>query len=447
MQQFDLIAIGGGSGGIACAVRAASHGANVAIVEERELGGTCVNRGCVPKKIMYFGGLISHMLHDAKEYGFAIKKENFSWQQLVDKREAYISRIHGFYDTLLSKNKITHIKGKASFVDDHTLLVNGEQYTAKHMVIATGGYPIIPDVEGKEYGISSDGFFELKTQPKKALVVGAGYIAVELAGVLHALGTDTSLAIRKPTFLREFDPILSETLMEVYQKVGLGVLKEHEVAKVEKSAQDLTVTFGNGEVIAGVDCLIWAIGRAPLVESLQLEKTTIKTNQRGFIDTNDYQETNVAGVYAIGDVTGRPALTPVAIKAGRYLASRLFNKQDLKVDYSLIPTVVFSHPPMGTIGLSESQAIAQYGEQNVKVYQTRFSAMYDALTEARLPTAMKLITQGENEVVVGCHMIGTAVDEILQGFAVAMGMGATKADFDKTIAIHPTSGEELVTMK
>ena len=447
MKSFDLLVIGAGSGGVASAIRAANHGAKVAIAEHRELGGTCVNRGCVPKKIMWIGAHLSECLHHAREAGFEFGKAHFNWKTLTEKRDAYIHRIHGVYERSFERHKITHLDGMAKFVDNHTIEVNGEHYTAKHIIISPGGEPVVLDVPGAEYGITSDGFFELEQQPKSAIVVGGGYIAVELAGVLNALGTKTSIVIRREKVLNGFDQTIRDTLMEIMDQQKLNVIVKANVSSIEKQNDGmLKVHFDTGKTQT-TDCLIWATGRRPLVQSLNLSATDIKTDEHHFIHTDAYQNTNVEGVYAVGDVTGRAALTPVAIAAGRRLASRLFDgKKDWKLDYSLIPTVVFSHPPIGTVGLTEAQAREQFGDK-VKVYESRFTAMADALTEARQPTVMKLIVTGQNEKIVGIHMIGHGVDEILQGFAVAVSMGATKVDFDNTIAIHPTSAEELVTLK
>lgn len=446
--KLDYLVIGGGSGGIATAVRAAMHGAKVGLIENRQLGGTCVNRGCVPKKVMYFGGMLAHMIkHDAADYGFTLEMENFNWPHLVKKREAYIHRIHSFYDKLIANNKILHIKGFGQFLDEKTIAVGKEKYTASHIVITPGAEPIMPPIKGAELGITSDGFFELKEQPKKAVIVGGGYIGVELAGMLNALGTQTTLVLRKDLPLRNFDNLLSTTLADTMERQGINLLKNHEIQTVDKTDSGLVLTYQNGHQQTQVDCLIWAIGRKPSTSLLGLDKAGVQTDQKGFIPVDAYQRTNIPGIYAIGDVTGAAQLTPVAIAAGRRLARRLFNNEkDLKVDYSLIPTVVFSHPPIGTIGLSEEEARAKYKE-TVKIYKTQFTAMYNALTEQRLPTAMKLVCVGEDEKVVGCHMMGMNCDEMLQGFAVAIQMGATKADFDNTLAIHPTSSEELVTLK
>jgi len=446
MSDFDLICIGAGSGGIASAVRAATHGAKVAIAEPNALGGTCVNVGCVPKKIMWFAGHLAHQLHAARDYGFAVETKGLNWQQLIKKREAYIERIHSFYGCLFDKHNITHLNGHARFINNHTLDIAGQHYTADHIIIAPGGTPTVLDIPGNEHGITSDGFFELTQQPKKAIIVGGGYIAVEIAGMLNAMGTDTTLVIRRELPLRGFDQTIREVLAETMTAQGMKIITNTNLTRIEKD-KTLTVHTDQNTVIDDVDCLLWATGRRPSTDDLGLEQTDITTDKQSFIPTDTYQNTNVPGVYAVGDATGRAALTPVAIAAGRRLASRLFDgKSDWHLNYDLIPTVVFSHPPMGTIGLTETEAREQYGDA-IKVYNTRFTAMFDALTEARLPTAMKLIVTGQDEKVVGCHMIGAGCDEMLQGFAVAIKMGATKADFDNTVAIHPTSSEELVTLK
>ncbi|MFT4938981.1 MAG: glutathione reductase (NADPH) [Paraglaciecola sp.] len=448
MADFDYICIGGGSGGIASANRAAKHGKKVAIIEARHMGGTCVNVGCVPKKVMWFGAQVAEAIHRyGPDYGFDVTLNKFDWQTLVDSREAYIKRIHGSYDNMLAKNDITVINGFATFVDKNTVEVDGKQYTAEHILIATGGRPSIPKIPGAELGITSDGFFELTAQPKRAVVVGAGYIAVELAGVLHSLGSETHLVVRKHSPIRSFDPMISETLVELMAEDG-PTLHTHRVPeKLEKNNDgSLTITFVSGESIQA-DSVIWAIGREPANDKIGVEKIGLELNERGYVAVDKYQNTNVPGIYAVGDNIGKVELTPVAVKAGRLLSERLFNnKPDAHMDYSLIPTVVFSHPAIGTIGLTEPEAIEEYGQDNIKVYSSSFAAMYTAVTRHRQATRMKLVCAGPDEKVVGLHGIGFGMDEILQGFGVAMKMGATKADFDSCVAIHPTSGEEYVTM-
>ncbi|MBM7456362.1 glutathione reductase (NADPH) [Oceanisphaera litoralis] len=448
-QHFDYIAIGGGSGGIASANRAAMHGKKVALIEAKDLGGTCVNVGCVPKKVMWHGAQIADAVKlYAADYGFDVELKGHDWARLVESRQAYIGRIHQSYDRVLGNNKITVIKGFGRFKDAHTLEVNGEEVTADHILIATGGEPIVPHIPGAEHGIDSNGFFELNEQPRRVAVVGAGYIAVELAGVLNALGSDTHLLVRKHAPLRNFDPLLTDTLVEVMATEG-PQLHTHSVPKsVEKNTDgSLTLHLDNGEQLT-VDCLIWAIGRRPLTRGLNLDAAGVSVDQHGYIKVDEYQNTTANGVYAVGDNIGYVELTPVAVKAGRQLSERLFNnKPDAKMDYDLIPTVVFSHPPIGTLGLTEPEAREKHGDDQVKVYTSSFTAMYTAVTSHRQPCKMKLVCVGDNEKVVGIHGIGFGMDEILQGFAVAVKMGATKADFDACVAIHPTGAEEFVTMR
>ncbi|MGO5000541.1 glutathione-disulfide reductase [Oceanisphaera sp. W20_SRM_FM3] len=448
-QHFDYIAIGGGSGGIASANRAAMHGKKVALIEAKDLGGTCVNVGCVPKKVMWYGAQVADAIKlYAKDYGFDVDLKSHSWTKLVENRQAYIGRIHQSYDRVLGNNQITVIKGFASFKDANTVLVNGEEYTADHITIATGGEPVIPQIPGAEHGINSDGFFALTEQPKRVAVVGAGYIAVELAGVMNALGSETHLLVRKHSPLREFDPILVDTLVEAMNTEGPTLHTESVPKSIEKNNDgSLTLYLENGKQVT-VDCLIWAIGRRPLTAKLNLAAAGVETDAKGYIKVDEYQNTSAKGVYAVGDNIGYVELTPVAVKAGRLLSERLFNGQtNAKMDYSLIPTVVFSHPPIGTLGLTEPQAKAEYGDDQVKVYTSTFTSMYTAVTAHRQPCKMKLVCVGENETVVGVHGIGFGMDEILQGFAVAVKMGATKADFDACVAIHPTGAEEFVTMR
>jgi glutathione reductase (NADPH) len=448
-QHFDYLAIGAGSGGIASANRAAKLGKKAAVVEAKYLGGTCVNVGCVPKKAMWYAGQISDALKYAHDYGFQLEQNGLDWNHLVKNREAYIERIHGAYQRGFDANNVTVIEGFAKFVDKNTVEVNGTLYTADHITIATGGRPSIPDIEGAEFGIDSDGFFALTEQPKSVAVIGAGYIAVELAGVFHGLGTKTDLLVRKDKPLRTFDEMLSTTLVEQMAKHGPTLHNHSTPERIEKLADgNLMVHLTNGQSIGPVEKLVWAIGREPATDNINIEQAGVELNDRGYIVTDKYQNTNVQGIYAVGDNTGRAQLTPVAVAAGRRLCERLFNnKPDEHLDYSGIATVVFSHPVIGTVGLTEAEAVAQYGEDNITVYNSQFTALYQAMTEDyRDPTRMKLICAGADEKVVGLHSIGFGSDELLQGFSVAMKMGATKADFDNTIAIHPTSAEEFCTM-
>lgn len=446
--HYDLIAIGGGSGGLSVAERAARHGARCALIESGRLGGTCVNVGCVPKKVMWFGATLAHALEDAAGYGFSIGDTAFDWSKLKVARDGYVHGINDWYHTYLADSNIDEIPGRARFVDAHTVEVGGRRYSADHIVIAVGGAPTVPEVPGAEHGITSDGFFELEDLPLRVAVVGSGYIAVELAGMLNALGSDVTMLLRREHLLRSFDAMLRETLMEEMLADGIDILARTQVRRVVREADGaLCIECENGQRLEGFDQLIWAIGRYPLTADLNLQAAGIDCDEDGYIPTDLYQNTAVDGLYAIGDVTGRAQLTPVAIAAGRRLADRLFGgMQDRHLDYQNIPTVVFSHPPIGTVGLTEGEARATHGEA-VKVYQARFTAMYHALTERKRKTAMKLVTVGAREKVVGCHIIGVGADEMLQGFAVAVRMGATKKDLDDTVALHPTSAEELVTMR
>ncbi len=447
-KHYDYVAIGGGSGGIASINRAAMYGQKCALIEAKALGGTCVNVGCVPKKVMWHAAQIREAIHlYGPDYGFDTTINHFNWDTLIASRTAYIDRIHTSYDNVLGKNQVDVIKGFARFVDAKTLEVNGETITADHILIATGGRPIHPDIPGAEYGIDSDGFFELPALPERVAVVGAGYIAVELAGVINGLGAEAHLFVRKHAPLRSFDNMLSETLVEVMNAEG-PALHTHAVPKavVKNADGSLTLELEDGRSQT-VDCLIWAVGREPATDNFNLAATGVRTSEKGYIEVDKYQNTSVEGIYAVGDVTGAIELTPVAVAAGRRLSERLFNnKPDEHLDYSNVPTVVFSHPPIGTVGLSEEKAREEYGDDAVKVYKSSFTAMYTAVTSHRQPCRMKLVCIGPEEKIVGIHGIGYGMDEMLQGFAVALKMGATKKDFDNTVAIHPTGAEEFVTM-
>jgi len=448
-KHYDYVAIGGGSGGIASINRAAMYGQKCALIEAKALGGTCVNVGCVPKKVMWHAAQIREAIHlYGPDYGFDTTINHFNWDTLIASRTAYIDRIHTSYDNVLGKNQVDVIKGFARFIDAKTLEVNGETITADHILIATGGRPIHPDIPGAEYGIDSDGFFELPALPERVAVVGAGYIAVELAGVINGLGAEAHLFVRKHAPLRSFDNMLSETLVEVMNAEG-PTLHTHAVPKavVKNADGSLTLDLEDGRSQT-VDCLIWAVGREPATDNFNLAATGVRTSEKGYIEVDKYQNTSVEGIYAVGDVTGAIELTPVAVAAGRRLSERLFNnKPDEHLDYSNVPTVVFSHPPIGTVGLSEEKAREEYGDDAVKVYKSSFTAMYTAVTSHRQPCRMKLVCIGPEEKIVGIHGIGYGMDEMLQGFAVALKMGATKKDFDNTVAIHPTGAEEFVTMR
>ena len=447
--HFDFLVIGGGSGGIAGARRAAQYGARVALIEAGPLGGTCVNVGCVPKKIMWNAAHFADALAISQDYGFKLPEAEFNWASFKTTRDAYVERLNGIYLRNLDGSGVDLFQGWASFESSHEVRVGDTLLSADHILIATGGRPTIPDLPGAELGITSDGFFELTEQPKRPLVIGAGYIATELAGVLHSLGSDVTMLLRKDILLRGFDATLREAVMDEMQSAGVNILTCIQMESIGREDNGrLAVQRQDGEVISGFDCVLFAIGRDPVTDNIGLEHTGLETDPAGFIPTDEWQNTAVSGLYAVGDVTGRQALTPVAIAAARRLSDRLFGGQNqAKLDYENIPTVVFSHPPIGTVGLTEDEAKSRYGEDGVKVYQNRFTDMYYAVTPQRVPTTVKLVVTGSEEKIVGCHVVGRAADEMIQGFAVAVKMGATKADFDNTVAIHPTAAEELVTLR
>jgi glutathione reductase (NADPH) len=447
VEQFDLVVIGGGSGGMAAARRAAKHGAKVALIEGGRLGGTCVNRGCVPKKMFWNAAQIAESLFDAESYGFLPVERVFNWARFKEGRDAYIERLNEIYARNLDLDDVILIRGWAKLDGHRQVRVGQRVLQGEHLILAPGGKPRIPPIFGAELGMTSDGFFELAAQPRRVAIVGAGYIAVEIAGVLNALGSDVTLLLRGEKPLRRFDSLVSDALMEELSAQGVNVITGFVPRKVERLEDGLRIECDSEHFESGFDELIWAIGRAPRLVDLGLQAENIELNEDGTIVVDEWEETSVERVYAIGDVTGKMELTPVAIAAGRHLSDRLFGgKPEAKLDYKEVPTVVFSHPPIGTVGLTEDQAIEEYGD-GVKCYTTRFVDMYYALASRKVRTVMKVVTVGAKERVVGIHVFGRSADELIQGFAVALRMGATKADLDRTVAIHPTAAEELVTLR
>ncbi|MEM8817366.1 MAG: glutathione-disulfide reductase [Pseudomonadota bacterium] len=446
-EQYDLVVIGGGSGGLAHAQRAAEYGAKALVVESGALGGTCVNVGCVPKKVMWYTALHQQHFEHAADYGFDLSVAGHDWGKLKRARDAYIERLNGIYADNLDRKGIDRVSGHGQLIDANTVAVGDQRYSARNIVIATGGRPLVPRVPGAELGISSDGFFELEERPQRVMIAGSGYISVELGGVFHGLGSDVHIVVRKDGVVRSFDPMLGSELMAAMRDEGIRVDTGVHPGRLEKTADGIVMSSDDGTRFEPVDCFLWAVGRAPNTEELGLERAGVQLDGYGHIPVDTYQTTNVSNIFALGDVTGAVALTPVAIAAGRRLADRLYGgMQGRHLDYNTIPTVIFSHPPMGTVGLTEPEARQRYGD-SVKVYTSSFVAMYYALGEKKSRTHMKLVVEGANERVLGCHIIGDGADEMLQGFAVAIKMGATKKDFDDTVAIHPTSAEELVTMR
>jgi glutathione reductase (NADPH) len=445
--DFDLVVLGGGSGGLACAQRAALYGARALIVEQGRLGGTCVNVGCVPKKVMWNAGSVSLALGDAAAYGFEAATTDHDWAALKARRDAYIERLNGIYARNLESRKVDLVRGAASFVDARTVEVGGRRISARHIVVATGGKPAVPAVPGSGLGITSDDFFALGARPARVAIIGSGYIACELYDAFRKLGSHAELFIRRESLLNQFDAMLGDALLQGMTAAGAVVHTGVVPQALSAGADGTQLHAADGRRFGGYDAVVWAVGRVPNVATLGLAAAGIRQDAAGHVIADDWQDTNVPGIHAIGDVTGRAPLTPVAIAAGRRLSDRLFGgKADSRLDYSMIPTVVFTHPPIGTVGLAEPEARARYGDA-VKVYSTDFVPMYYAVMERKPRTAMKLVCAGPEEKVVGCHVIGDGADEMLQGFAVAIRMGATKRDFDDTVAIHPTSAEELVTMR
>lgn len=468
-EHYSLIVIGGGSGGVAFSRRAGKYGIDTLLVEANRLGGTCVNAGCVPKKIMWSASRMANSIRQAGAYGFDVKPEQaltFDWPTFKAKRDAYVLRLNGIYARNLEREGVDYVFGWARFANEkidgrHTIEVKLSEggtklYTADHICIATGGTPRIPeDVEGAEHGITSDGFFNLEQQPKSVAIVGAGYIATELAGVFHGLGTDTHILMREAALLRNFDPVIHHTITDLYVKKGIHIHKKfhfnNKIEKLSNGKVKLSFDSIDGPKTIEVDTLIWAIGRRPVSYNINVEVPGVELDANGKVVVDQYQNTSVPNIYSLGDLmSGGIELTPVAIATGRKLADRLFGPSKFKNEkqsFEEVPSVVFAHPELGTIGLTEGQARQKYGD-DIKIYQAKFISMYWAPFEGdeKEPTIYKLIVTGKEEKVIGLHLVGEGSSEILQGFATAIKMGATKADFDNVVAIHPTSAEEIVTL-
>ena len=450
--EYDVIVIGGGSGGIAAAKRCAGYGAKVLAVESKKLGGTCVNVGCIPKKIMWCASHVNESIHHAAQFGIQVSSSQLNWKQLKEARDKFILRLNGIYEKGLAGSKVEYLNGYASFASPNTLQVGDKIFKASHIIVAVGGRPHFPSsVPGTEYCISSDGFFDLETQPSSVAVIGGGYIGVELAGVFQGLGTKTDLFTRGDKPLRGFDTYLRDNLMVEMKRQGLAYHPNEKIVSVTKETDGrLTLTTSSGPH-GPYDQILFATGRAPLTEGLNLSAAGVETDSQGRIVVDEFQNTNVLGVYALGDVCGKVELTPMAIAAGRRLGDRLFGgKATAKADYEFVPTVVFSHPTIGTVGLTEDEAVQKYGKDNIKIYTSTavntYYGSWSVAPEDKPKNYFKLVCLLPEERVVGLHALGMGSDEMLQGFGVAMKMGATKADFDSCVAIHPTAAEEFVTM-
>jgi glutathione reductase (NADPH) len=446
-EEYDLIVIGGGSGGVATANEAARLGAKCALIESGRLGGTCVNLGCVPKKVMWLAAHQADSINHGHEWGFEKHTAKLNWKKLITQRQNYIARLNQLYSNKLEKNKIALFSAHGKIISNNTVLAGDKTLKAKNILIATGGKPYIPDLPGNEFGITSDGFFELQKQPKRVAIIGAGYIAVELAGLLNSLGSEVHLVFRHKHFLRQFDPDVSRTLMDAYTKAGIHLCPSHQPIGVDEIKPGVfCLNCKDQNKISDIDTVIWATGRQPNTENLLSEELETKLIKHKFIPVDDEHRTCVKNIFAVGDVTGRLALTPVAIAQGRRLARNLFAKQKFnKIDYKNIATVIFSHPPLASCGITEEDA----KKDNIpaEIFCNKFKPMTQVFAENPTTCMVKLIVCKNSNKILGCHILGDGADEIMQGFSVAMRMGATKQDFDDTIAIHPTSAEELVTLR
>ncbi|EXF93682.1 glutathione reductase [Pseudomonas fluorescens HK44] len=444
--DFDLYVIGAGSGGVRAARFAAGFGAKVAVAESRYLGGTCVNVGCVPKKLLVYGAHFAEDFEQSQGFGWSLGEANFDWATLIANKDREINRLNGIYRNLLVGSGVTLHEGHAKIVGSHEVEINGERHTAKHILIATGGWPQIPEIPGHEHAISSNQAFFLKELPKRVLVVGGGYIAVEFAGIFHGLGAETTLLYRGELFLRGFDGSVRKHLQEELTKRGMNLQFNADIERIEKQADgSLNVTLKDGRELQA-DCVFYATGRRPMVDNLGLENTRVTLDQKGFVEVDEQYQTAEPSILAIGDVIGRVQLTPVALAEGMAVARRLFKPEQYRlVDYKMIPTAVFSLPNIGTVGLSEEQARDEGYE--VQIFESRFRPMKLTMTECQERTLMKLVVDAKTDKVLGCHMVGPEAGEIVQGLAIALKAGATKRDFDETIGVHPTAAEEFVTMR
>ncbi|UVM59253.1 glutathione-disulfide reductase [Pseudomonas sp. B21-010] len=444
--DFDLYVVGAGSGGVRAARFAAGFGAKVAVAESRYLGGTCVNVGCVPKKLLVYGAHYAEDFEQASAYGWTAGEASFDWATLIANKDREINRLNGIYRNLLVNSGVVLHEGHAKITGPHEVEINDQRYTAKHIMIATGGWPVIPDIPGREHAISSNEAFFLKELPKRVIVVGGGYIAVEFAGIFHGMGAQTSLLYRGELFLRGFDGAVRKHLAEELTRRGLDLQFNADIKSIEKLDDgSLRVELKDGKTLI-TDCVFYATGRRPMLDNLGLETTGVTLDEKGFVQVNEKYETAEPSILAIGDVIGRVQLTPVALAEGMAVARRLFKPEQYRlVDYRMIPTAVFSLPNIGTVGLTEEQAKEEGHE--VEIFESRFRPMKLSLTECQERTLMKLVVDARTDKVLGCHMVGPDAGEIVQGLAIALKAGATKRDFDETIGVHPTAAEEFVTMR
>ncbi len=443
-HDFDLLVIGAGSGGVRASRIAAGHGARVAVAEEYRVGGTCVIRGCVPKKLLVYGAHFAEDLDDARQYGWQIDGKAFNWATLRDNVAAEVDRLNGLYQNTLDNNKVTTLLGHATITGPNSVDIGGTTHTAGTILIASGARPFIPDVPGAEHGITSNEVFHLPELPKRLVIAGAGYIGTEFAGVFHALGSDVTIINRSETILRGWEPALADRLLQISMAKGINFKLNCRLERVEKTDAGLTLHFSDGKSIE-TDVLVWALGRVPNTEGLGLESAGVALTAGGAIAVDARNATNVPGIFAVGDVTDRVQLTPVAIREGHAFADTQFGNKPWTVDYDAIPSAVFSNPPLGSVGLTEAQARNAYGD--VKIYTSDFRPMKNVLAGRNERALYKLIVDTASDRVVGAHMIGPDAPEILQAVAIAVKAGLTKAQFDATMALHPTMSEELVLMR
>ena len=442
--QYDLFVIGAGSGGVRAARMAAGYGARVAIAEDRYLGGTCVNVGCVPKKLLVYAAHCAGDFAIARSFGWQTENVRFNWHTLITNKNREIERLNGVYQRRLDKAGVTVIKGRATLLDDHSIDINGKTISAERILIATGGWPSVPDVPGREHVITSNEAFFLEELPERIIIVGGSYIAVEFAGIFHGLGVDTTLIYRGPLFLRGFDHELREMLADEMRKKGIKLLFNTNIERIEKNGLACTAHLTNHQSLI-TDLIMYATGRTPNTKNLGLDKVDIKLDANNAVIVNGHYQSSVPSIYAIGDVIDKVRLTPVAIAEGMALANTLYNNKPTTLDYTNIPTCVFSQPALGTVGLTVEEAREKHGD--IAIFKTRFRSMKLSLSDSDEKTFMKLVMDKKTDRVVGAHMLGAEAGEIIQGIAIAIKAGATKATFDSTIGIHPTMAEEFVTLR
>jgi glutathione reductase (NADPH) len=444
--DFDLFVIGAGSGGVRAGRFAAGFGARVAVAESRYLGGTCVNVGCVPKKLLVYGAHYAEDFEQAKSFGWTTGEPGFDWATLIANKDRQIHHLNGIYRNLLVNSGVTLLEGHAALKGPHEVEVNGQSYTAEHILIATGGWPQVPDIPGREHAITSNEAFYLEQLPKRIVVVGGGYIAVEFASIFHGLGAGTTLMYRGELFLRGFDGSVRSHLHDELTKRGMDVRFNADIERIEKLADGSLQLFLKDGSEVNTDCVFYATGRRPMLDNLGLEHVDVKLNKDGFVEVDDNYQSSEPSILAIGDVIGRVQLTPVALAEGMAVARRLFRPEDYRaVDYAHIPTAVFSLPNIGTVGLTEEDA--KKAGHEVRVFESRFRPMKLTLTDNQERTLMKLVVDANSDIVLGCHMVGPEAGEIIQGLAIALKAGATKRQFDDTVGVHPTLAEEFVTMR